>query len=277
MASTARDRATAPSIPPPEVLPPDRARRLRVGNAVVGLVHLVQAAVILVLSQDFDLAITETFAAGPPGTPPPAPEPLLDVPLGPATAAFLLLAAADHLLVASPGIHRWYERHIRHQINPARWIEYSVSATLMILLIAMVSGAVDVTALVGIAGANVAMILFGHRMERVNGQLPMGSPQIDFQPWWFGAVAGTFPWIAVGFSIIGAEVTSGGQVPDFVWGIYASILVLFSSFGINQYVQYKGVGPWRDYVVGEWAYIALSLIAKSALAWQVFANVLVEQ
>ncbi|MDQ3526076.1 MAG: hypothetical protein M3451_13630, partial [Chloroflexota bacterium] len=40
-------------------------------------------------------------------------------------------------------------------------------------------------------------------------------------------------------------------------------------------LQYKQVGRWRSYVFGEKAYILLSLIAKSLLAWQVFANVLV--
>ena len=39
-------------------------------------------------------------------------------------------------------------------------------------------------------------------------------------------------------------------------------------------MQYKPVGRWRDYLVGERAYITLSLVAKSALAWQIFAGAL---
>ena len=35
-------------------------------------------------------------------------------------------------------------------------------------------------------------------------------------------------------------------------------------------LQYKGVGKWKDYLYGERAYIWLSLLAKTALAWQVF-------
>jgi hypothetical protein len=34
------------------------------------------------------------------------------------------------------------------------------------------------------------------------------------------------------------------------------------------------VGRWRDYVYGEFAYVTLSLVAKSLLAWQVFAGAL---
>ena len=39
-------------------------------------------------------------------------------------------------------------------------------------------------------------------------------------------------------------------------------------------LQYKQVGPWRDYLFGEKVYIMLSLTAKALLAWQVFFPVL---
>jgi hypothetical protein len=39
-------------------------------------------------------------------------------------------------------------------------------------------------------------------------------------------------------------------------------------------LQYAQVGRWRDYLHGEVVYIALSLTAKSLLAWLIFANVL---
>lgn len=40
------------------------------------------------------------------------------------------------------------------------------------------------------------------------------------------------------------------------------------------YLQYKKVGKWENYLHGEKVYILLSLVAKSALAWQVFAGTL---
>jgi len=39
-------------------------------------------------------------------------------------------------------------------------------------------------------------------------------------------------------------------------------------------LQYKKVGKWQDYLYGERVYIILSLVAKSLLAWQVFAGTL---
>jgi hypothetical protein len=43
---------------------------------------------------------------------------------------------------------------------------------------------------------------------------------------------------------------------------------------VNQWLHYKKVGKWRDYLVGERVYVTLSLIAKTLLAWQIFAATL---
>jgi hypothetical protein len=255
-------------------LPAGRARRLRVFNGVLAVLHAAQAAVILWLSTDFAIPVVETFPQGPPGTATPAPEPWLDVALGPAVALFLLLAAVDHALVAAPRVHRRYEHVLRRGRNPFRWTEYSLSATIMVLLIALVCGITDVAALIGIAGANIAMILFGLRMERVNDQ---AHGVVDWEPFVFGCVAGILPWVAIVVVIAGAQrqAPEGEGPPGFVYAIVVSLFLLFFSFAVVQFLQYRRVGRFRDYVHGEQAYLVLSLVAKSALAWQVFANVLV--
>ena len=51
-----------------------------------------------------------------------------------------------------------------------------------------------------------------------------------------------------------------------------SLFVFFNSFALNQWLQYRGIGPWRSYAFGERAYLVLSLVAKSALAWQIFGG-----
>jgi hypothetical protein len=164
----------------------------------------------------------------------------------------------------------WYERHLLEGVNYARWIEYSVSASLMIVLISMLTGISDVRALVGIFGVNAAMILFGLLMERRNG----GRTTVDWLPFWFGCIAGAVPWIAITISIIGSEIDSPTGVPGFVYGIYVSLFICFNAFAVNQVLQYRRFGRWRDYLFGEWGYLVLSLTAKSLLAWQVFAGAL---
>ena len=65
-------------------------------------------------------------------------------------------------------------------------------------------------------------------------------------------------------------------MPGFVYGIIVSLFLFFNSFAVNMLLQYRQVGRWRNYLFGEKAYIVCSLVAKTALAWQVFANVLVD-
>jgi hypothetical protein len=49
---------------------------------------------------------------------------------------------------------------------------------------------------------------------------------------------------------------------------------LFNCFAIVQWKQYKARGKWANYLHGERTYIILSFVAKSLLAWQVFAGAL---
>ena len=55
-----------------------------------------------------------------------------------------------------------------------------------------------------------------------------------------------------------------------------TIFLAFNCFAVVQYLQYRAKGKWADYLRGERTYIVLSLVAKSLLAWQLFANTLVE-
>jgi hypothetical protein len=243
---------------------------LRTFNLVVGLIHLVQGIAMLWLSNDFSLPVTRSFLTGPPGTD-PSSEPWFTVALGPAVALFLLLAAADHILMALPGINDWYNRMLAREENQARWIEYSVSSSLMIVLIAMICGINDIGALIAIFGANTAMIFFGMIQERYTNP---SSGNVDWLPYLFGCFAGVVPWIVIAVSIWTSQDLGEGP-PTFVYGIIISLFLLFNTFSVNMVLQYKRVGKWKSYVYGEKAYIVLSLAAKTALAWQVFANILI--
>ncbi len=243
-----------------------RMRRLRIFNVVAGLVLAVEGGLMLALSNGLSLPVFASYLRDDPvkalGAAPA--EKLFSIDLGVMIAVFLFLAAADHLLVSAPRINGWYVRQLERRANYARWIEYSVSASIMIVLIAMLSGIRDVAALVAIFAVNSAMILFGLLMER--HQQP-GTK--DWSAFWFGSLVGAVPWIAIWIYILGAP-----EVPGFVYAIIIVELLLFFSFALNMVLQYRQVGRWRDYVAGEVTYIVLSLGAKSLLAWLVFANVL---
>jgi hypothetical protein len=65
------------------------------------------------------------------------------------------------------------------------------------------------------------------------------------------------------------------EAPAFVVGIIISLFFFFNTFAINQALQYHRVGGWADYIRGERMYITLSLIAKTALAIQVFSGAII--
>jgi len=244
-----------------------RYRRLRWYNLLMGLVHAAQGVAVLLLSSDFSLPVTATFMEGPPGTTGVLRE-LFTLPLGPAVALFLFLSAAAHWIIAAPGVFGWYRANLERNRNYARWIEYSLSSSLMIVLIALITGISDVAALIALFGVNASMILFGWLMEKYEQP---GHP--SWLSYWFGVLAGAVPWVAIGIYLWAPGVAA--EPPAFVYGIFVSLFVFYNSFAINMVLQYRQVGPWRSYVFGESVYILLSLTAKSALAWQVFANTLV--
>jgi hypothetical protein len=111
------------------------------------------------------------------------------------------------------------------------------------------------------------MVLFGWVVERTSAP---GRP--NWTAFWFGCVAGAVPWIAIVIALVGAE--TDGDVPTFVYAIFVSLFLFFNSFAVNMALQYRRVGAWRSYLFGEAGYLVLSLAAKSALAWQVFAGTL---
>jgi hypothetical protein len=244
-----------------------RYARLRRFNLGVGLLHLTQGVVLLTLANDLTLPVLATFLADDPVQQrQAAPELIFELPIAVLVAVFIFLAAGDHLLMAMPGIKDWYERKLDQRENYARWIEYSVSSSIMIVLIAAFAGIWDLAAVIAIFAVNTSMILFGLLWERTEKP----GEGADWSAYWYGSFAGAVPWVIIGYYVLAA----GDGVPGFVYAIVGFQLALFWSFALNMALQYAEVGRWRDYIFGEYAYIVLSLVAKTLLAWLIYANVL---
>jgi len=249
-----------------------RFTRLRWYNAVMGVFHLAQSAVIFVMSNDFTLPITTSFLNFNTETQSlqPMTETVINLPLGSLVALFLLISAVAHFIIASPLAFGWYVRNLEKGINYARWFEYSVSASVMIVLIAMLCGVYDIASLMLAFTLTAVMNLCGLMME-VHNQT---TKKTNWTSYVIGCIAGLVPWIAITIYFFGSISTAEGTVPTFVYFIVPILFVFFFSFALNMLLQYKKIGPWRDYLYGERVYVLLSLIAKSALAWQVFAGTL---
>lgn len=243
---------------------------LRRWNLGVGLLHAAQALLILALAAPASLPVAVHYMTGPPGAGDyGGPDTLFNLRIDLAVALFLGLAAVDHLAMAAPRIRGWYEANVRRGINPARWWEYSVSASLMVVLIAMLAGMTEATALLGLFGANAAMILFGLAMERAN----LDRPTVTWRPFVYGCIVGAVPWLAITLQI---AVSSANDAPPpaFVIVIFVTLFALFNTFAVNMWLQYRGRGRSADPAFAERSYLILSLTAKTALAWQVYAGAL---
>ena len=236
-------------------------------NLIAGLFHSVQAIAIIALSNGFSLPVHINYLQGPPvpGTTFQQVA-LFNFPMALGVASFSLLSALAHFYVSGPGFSKYIDG-LRNKRNYYRWIEYAVSSTLMIVLISLLNAVWDIVALIAIAGVNISMILFGWLQEKYE-EPGKGS----LLPFWFGCIAGIIPWVAMFWLLISPG--SEANAPGFVYGIVFSLFVLFNSFALVQWLQYKQVGKWKDYLAGEKTYITLSFIAKSLLAWQIFGGTL---
>jgi hypothetical protein len=246
--------------------------RLRIYNVFMGLLHLAQAVFIYLLSNDFTLPVTTSFLTYNEslGKLWPLTDTLVNLPLGIMVAVFLLISALAHFTVSAPGVFGWYVRNLKRGINYARWYEYAFSASLMIVLIGMLCGVYDLGALIMAFVLTGVMNLCGLLMEVHNQDVVKTS----WSAYVVGCIAGIAPWVAIAIYFFGSLAQAEGGVPTFVYAILPTLFVFFFSFALNMVLQYKEAGPWRDYLFGERVYILLSLIAKSALAWQVFAGTL---
>jgi hypothetical protein len=241
-------------------------KRLRIFNGVMGVLHLLQGSLMLLLSNDFTLPlqyttpvyneITQSIS--------PVSETFFDLRIGPLVALFLFMSAIAHFLLASI-LYKWYVDKLKKHINPARWYEYSFSASLMIFLIAMLVTIYDIGTLIALFTLTAVMNLMGLMMEIHN----QTTKKTSWTSYYIGCIAGFIPWVVIFIPLITAE-----SVPDFVIAIFITIAIFFNLFAINMVLQYKKIGKWKDYLYGEKMYIVLSLVAKSALAWQVFAGTL---
>lgn len=235
-------------------------------------VHIVQGLLMLALSTDYSLPVTTSFLKFDEAAKKLVADDntLFDLRLGPVVASFLFVSALAHLIIVLPSAYQWYERNLGRGINYARWFEYSVSASIMIVVIAMLVGVYDLGSLILVFSVNATMIFFGLNMEVQN----QGAERVNWTPFVLGCLAGIVPWAVITLYLVAPASRSIGDVPTFVYGIYVSLFIFFNVFAINMLLQYRRVGPWRDYLFGERVYILLSLTAKSALAWQVFAGTL---
>lgn len=146
-----------------------------------------------------------------------------------------------------------------------RYIEYSITASIMIVVIAILTGVVDFYTLLSIFFLSVSTMMFGYIEEKM--------VSIRDYPFWLRPFfLGFGPYVAA-WAILITHFARLSTVPWFVYVIFFGEIVLFSSFAVVQYVYVVKPGEIKDQKTANGLYNVLSLTSKSLLVWFAFGGV----
>ena len=126
--------------------------KLRRWNVVLAFLHALQGVLVVVLAKNVTFPINtsyltlDTMSTGMDGSPSlvPAIHNVANINLAYLVAVFFFMSAIAHGLLASY-LRDWYENNLTNHVNKMRWIEYSLSASTMMIGIALLSGIYDLS------------------------------------------------------------------------------------------------------------------------------------
>lgn len=241
-------------------------------NLAAAVVQAISAAATFVLIDD---EITYPFYTNYPlaaeeesqGRPDLGPDSKVafDLNIGYLTGVFLALSSLDHLLVCTI-FKGTYERGLSKNYNVFRWIEYAFSASIMRVLVGVLSGVQDLHMQFLQFGLTACTMLFGlaFELENQKNRLTEHNP-IRWYLYWLGFIPHIFSWtVIIGYFFY---ALSTGDPPGFVYAIIFIIFFLDLTFAIVLGLQWRATCCFRKYINGEIAFIILSFTSKNLLAW----------
>lgn len=193
------------------------------------------------------------------------------VPLQIALPMFSALSTINHTW-AAVDFNGAYTQAVKEGVNPVRWAEYSISAGLMICLIANLCGISDVRTLTQLIALNVALQYCGFLIEK---SVRDGAPPARIRAvFWVSFGLHLCIWLPIGIqfgnviSIVGEREQ---QIPDFVYVVFASMFTLNTVFGVVLYLW--ATGAVQNYSTIEKAFSILSFSAKQILAFATYFGI----
>lgn len=272
-----------------------RARRLRTCNIAAGILHAVSfvasiVVTLFVLDDSVQTQLTTDFrvfnatADGPPQAGPFAAR--LEV-LGYYQLVWVLLpfpfiTAAFHLAIAFvPALNaRYTQWTLAEGRNPLRWLEYSLSASLMTWVICAIAGLTNVfqLAIVGVV-LNVALQYTGYQMEVSNALAKRRNrAAVRWEPLIVGWLIFAAQWTLIWWYFF---VTLASERPDTVpgppWYVYTVVIGLFvqyAAFGFVHVGHFCGVTRrFRSAYLLEVGFITLSFTTKLFLTWNLLIGI----
>lgn len=168
-----------------------------------------------------------------------------------------------------------YSDKIKNKNNSLRWIEYSITATVMIVVICFASGTVELNAQILIAVMIACSMLLGDIVEKTIGTkaavvATIAAWLLVLSAW--AIIIKNYEFAAGGFTLPTCDKKI--SPPSFVAYLIIILVVFYLSFGFVQ--LYQICHPKTDYKHIEKAYSILSVLSKTALVsiilWGVLAR-----
>lgn len=181
-------------------------------------------------------------------------------------ASFSLVSSFFHLVNVI--FYRIYIRNILNEKrNPLRWLEYTISAPIMIVCIAILNGISNIQTLILLFVLMSTVMVFGWLQEkesRGTNLVTIDSPTL----------IGWFPystvWIVIYLSFSYSVIETDVDTPTFVYIIIYSMFIMFSSFGVVQFLYVTKSSTIGSYKQSEKLYLILSFTSKTLLSWIIF-------
>lgn len=265
--------------------PYPRLRAFILGTAVL---HCVGFFVIASLGNDVSLPLYRPFQNGGDSATKPAGSISLKALIG---SFFFLSAAFQGIPAAVPAVWTYYRRTLLlNGVQPFRWVEYSFSASCLFLMGSLLNGTRDLYVVVATFVAMWTVMMLGLLQElaafyfrRAEALCP--GARLRNVPEFF--LAHTLGW-PLYLALWGAALDSfsltlrQNGAPAWVVTFYVANFALFSSFGVNQFVQMVRLYRLpanrpleRIAAQHECAYAALSLASKSLTGYLFAVSVFV--
>ena len=197
---------------------------------------------------------------------------LADVHVGWMVATFLIVFAAINLMQAS-AYRKYLDTVAQRGVNAFRSLALGLGGGVMVATIGMVSGISSLPLLLAMAGAVFVGSLLGLGAEVVVAN--NGGVKTRFAHFLCSVamISSLLPWLVFGLAILGANLWDG-NIPGFLYSIYACQFVLFGAILLAMHYRLKRQGKWADALYSDRGFLYLSFIAATLLAAQVFAGVL---
>lgn len=185
-----------------------------------------------------------------------------DIRLGVLSAVFLWLSALQHFWTFL--CRDTYAGFVRKHRNPARWLEYTFSASTMKFMIGLLSGVMVRGIFLPVIVLTMATMFCGYLSDPDPDD---GRKRPSLKTFWFGTLFWLASWEPVMSHFISGAYRNGA--PQWVYALVFGLVGLDTTFAALQlwWLLPRTPKTTKNYMRLETGYCVLSLTSKLFLAW----------